>query len=250
VDIVLDMGQASISMLQRRMRIGYAMAGRLVDEMARRGIVSEADGAKPRNVLITRDQAEVLFSDTHEQPRKSTRRPKVTPMVQPTAEKPSRSYTKKELYDSMDALLSDSSIPKPANRPVPPQPKPEEVKYPLHDQPNIKGDGYEIWVSSNEINIHKILHGPFGGRIGQSDIRFSAGKIEELVIKLPRLFSKKSYIQFIFEKDVEVINKSGIKDDWMGDAMMTIPYPPESKREFQSFMQRIADDMGIELEIL
>ena len=54
VDIVLDLGQASISMLQRRMRIGYARAGRLIDEMARRGIVSEADGAKPRSVLITR----------------------------------------------------------------------------------------------------------------------------------------------------------------------------------------------------
>ena len=63
VDIVMDMGQASISMLQRRMRIGYARAGRLIDEMAQRGIVSEADGAKPRVVLITREQAREMFEE-------------------------------------------------------------------------------------------------------------------------------------------------------------------------------------------
>ena len=63
VEIVLDLGQASISMLQRRMRIGYARAGRLIDEMARRGIVSEADGAKPRAVLITREDARLMFEE-------------------------------------------------------------------------------------------------------------------------------------------------------------------------------------------
>ena len=63
VDIVLELGQASISMLQRRMRIGYARAGRLIDDMARRGIVSEADGAKPRTVLITREEAQLMFSE-------------------------------------------------------------------------------------------------------------------------------------------------------------------------------------------
>lgn len=63
VDIVLELGQASISMLQRRMRIGYAKAGRLIDEMAQRGIVSEADGAKPRQVLITREQAQQMFEE-------------------------------------------------------------------------------------------------------------------------------------------------------------------------------------------
>ena len=63
IDIVIDMGQASISMLQRRMRIGYAKAGRLIDEMAQRGIVSEADGAKPRQVLITREEAQQMFEE-------------------------------------------------------------------------------------------------------------------------------------------------------------------------------------------
>ncbi len=63
VEIVVEAGQASVSMLQRRMRVGYARAGRLIDEMQRRGIVSEADGAKPRTVLITREQMNELFDD-------------------------------------------------------------------------------------------------------------------------------------------------------------------------------------------
>lgn len=63
VDIVLEEGQPSISILQRRMRIGYARSGRLIDEMARRGIVSEADGAKPRIVLMSREQINELFEE-------------------------------------------------------------------------------------------------------------------------------------------------------------------------------------------
>ena len=62
VEIVVEAGQASVSMLQRRMRVGYARAGRLIDEMERRGIVSEADGAKPRTVLISREQFINMFS--------------------------------------------------------------------------------------------------------------------------------------------------------------------------------------------
>ncbi len=63
IEIVLEAGQASVSMLQRRMRVGYARAGRLIDEMYQRGIVSEADGAKPRAVLITREQFNQMFED-------------------------------------------------------------------------------------------------------------------------------------------------------------------------------------------
>jgi len=66
VEIVVEAGQASVSMLQRRMRVGYARAGRLIDEMQRRGIVSDADGAKPRSVLITREQMNELFEDEGE----------------------------------------------------------------------------------------------------------------------------------------------------------------------------------------
>ncbi len=61
VEMAVESGQASISMLQRRLRVGYARAGRLIDEMARRNIIGQAEGAKPREVLITREDMMLLF---------------------------------------------------------------------------------------------------------------------------------------------------------------------------------------------
>ncbi len=63
VKCVIDAGQASISMLQRKLRVGYARAGRLIDEMAARGIVSQSEGSKSREVLLTREQYQELFPD-------------------------------------------------------------------------------------------------------------------------------------------------------------------------------------------
>jgi len=56
IKCVVDSGQASTSMLQRRFRLGYARAGRLIDQMEQMGIVGKADGSKPREVLITYQQ--------------------------------------------------------------------------------------------------------------------------------------------------------------------------------------------------
>ncbi len=56
IEVVVEMGQASTSMLQRKLKLGYARAARLIDEMEERGIVGPYEGAKPRQVLITMDQ--------------------------------------------------------------------------------------------------------------------------------------------------------------------------------------------------
>ena len=51
-----DKGQASTSLLQRRLRLGYARAGRLIDELEQMGVVGPHEGSKPRQVLITYQQ--------------------------------------------------------------------------------------------------------------------------------------------------------------------------------------------------
>ncbi len=56
VGVVLDAGQASTSYLQRRLKVGYARAARLMDELEERGIVGPQDGSKPRELTITRAQ--------------------------------------------------------------------------------------------------------------------------------------------------------------------------------------------------
>ncbi|MEG2348205.1 MAG: DNA translocase FtsK 4TM domain-containing protein [Clostridia bacterium] len=60
IDLVIDMGQASASMLQRKFKIGYSRAGRIVDQMEERGLVSGYDGSKPRQVLISKAQWQEL----------------------------------------------------------------------------------------------------------------------------------------------------------------------------------------------
>ncbi len=56
IEIALEAGQVSTSMLQRKMRFGYARAGRLIDQLEQRGIIGPSEGSKPRKVLITRQQ--------------------------------------------------------------------------------------------------------------------------------------------------------------------------------------------------
>ena len=56
VDVILETGQASVSMLQRRLKLGYARAARIVDEMEERGIVGPFQGSKPRAILVTKEQ--------------------------------------------------------------------------------------------------------------------------------------------------------------------------------------------------
>jgi S-DNA-T family DNA segregation ATPase FtsK/SpoIIIE len=63
IEVVIDAGQASISMIQRRLRVGYARAARLVDEMEVRGLISGFDGSKPRNVLITKEEFEEQYKN-------------------------------------------------------------------------------------------------------------------------------------------------------------------------------------------
>lgn len=64
VEIVIDNGQASISLLQRRLRVGYARAARLVDMMEQQNIISGFEGSKPRRVLITRSDLPRLFPES------------------------------------------------------------------------------------------------------------------------------------------------------------------------------------------
>ena len=56
IEVVVETGQASVSMLQRRLKLGYSRAARLVDQMEEKGIVGPFEGSKPRQLLITKEQ--------------------------------------------------------------------------------------------------------------------------------------------------------------------------------------------------
>ena len=60
IDVVVETGQASTSFIQRRFKVGYARAGRIIDQMEERGIISGFQGSKPREVLMTKERWEEL----------------------------------------------------------------------------------------------------------------------------------------------------------------------------------------------
>ena len=64
VDVIMETGQASVSMLQRRLKLGYARAARIMDEMEERGIVGPFEGSKPRQLLLSREQWQAMKDGT------------------------------------------------------------------------------------------------------------------------------------------------------------------------------------------
>lgn len=74
INLAIDMGQISASMIQRKFKVGYARAGRIIDQMEERGIISGYQGSKPRQVLISKEeweemqeQGDMSFEDDEEE---------------------------------------------------------------------------------------------------------------------------------------------------------------------------------------
>ena len=67
IELVIDSGKASVSMLQRRFRIGYNRAARIVDIMEEMGVVGPQDGSSPRKVIMTREEFEELKENSEEE---------------------------------------------------------------------------------------------------------------------------------------------------------------------------------------
>ena len=67
IDVVVETGQATTSFIQRRFKVGYARAGRIIDQMEERGVISGYQGSKPRQVLMTLERLQELKMGTPEE---------------------------------------------------------------------------------------------------------------------------------------------------------------------------------------
>ena len=56
IDVIMDCRQASTSMLQRRLKVGYSRAARIIDQIEERGIIGPFEGSKPRQILISKEE--------------------------------------------------------------------------------------------------------------------------------------------------------------------------------------------------
>jgi len=66
VELVVRTGQASISLIQRRFRVGYTRAARIMDDLERKGVVGKHEGSKPREIIISPEQASRLYEEYKE----------------------------------------------------------------------------------------------------------------------------------------------------------------------------------------
>ena len=94
VDVVLDSTQASVSLLQRRLKLGYARAARIVDQMEEQGVVGPYEGSKPRQVLLTREQWNAM--------RGIESAPSVSDMAEGKSEPPEPLFAEPDGYDDED----------------------------------------------------------------------------------------------------------------------------------------------------
>jgi DNA segregation ATPase FtsK/SpoIIIE, S-DNA-T family len=81
--LVTEMGTASTSMLQRRLRLGYTRAGRLIDMLERRGVISGYEGSKPRQVLVTEADLPRVLAALAERGGSSASAPQRAPAPEP-----------------------------------------------------------------------------------------------------------------------------------------------------------------------
>ena len=56
IDVIMESRQASTSMLQRRLKLGYSRAALIIDQIEERGIIGPFEGSKPRQILISREE--------------------------------------------------------------------------------------------------------------------------------------------------------------------------------------------------
>ncbi len=115
IAFILKSKQASVSMLQRRFRIGYNRAARIIDEIEERGIIGPSDGSRPRQVLITEEE---YFAEPEEAVEEVE---EVVEVEEKTSEpshnhieEPSESFAKNESFENYDGNDEDvpESLPK------------------------------------------------------------------------------------------------------------------------------------------
>ena len=76
IETVVETGQASTSFIQRRFKVGYARAGRIIDQMEERGIISGYQGSKPREVLMLKKDGRIKMGKMNNREKNLFMKPK------------------------------------------------------------------------------------------------------------------------------------------------------------------------------
>ena len=181
VEAVLEMKFCSVSMLQRRVKLGYSRAARLVDQMEELGIVGPYEGAKPRTVLIDWIGWEQLKGKLGYS--KASTSSGLEIKSEPEA------VANRDL-----SVEKDSTMLEPDDNECGMEDTVPVLSFPRFDVGNASFD-----IHDGQVHMSKVaqLHNCSGAVSMFFDVDF----IKEIVVKRPRLFSK-GYIQFVLEENI------------------------------------------------
>ncbi len=210
VDVILETGQASVSMIQRRLKLGYARAAKIVDEMEEKGVVGPFQGSKPRAILITKEQWESMCAKRN------------------NTEATEKSETPNQLHETNHTVV--------------------EVSTPgiiLRDfaQFNIQ-DGF-ISIYDNQVHVGKKVMTPYGS--GTTTAHFTGDSFSALIYKKPRLFSS-GYLEFRIKSKASFMNESPELIDVNRQncsQFLRLQFGGASTRVVELFLQQLSEDSRI-----
>lgn len=229
VEAVLEMRQCSVSMLQRKVKLSYSRAARIVDQMEELGIVGPYEGAKPRTVLVDREgwleiARQIGFKSIDTSPELSQKNQEVQEYLQRANEHVRRANAQANTEDDDDG-----------------------PDVPMRDFPQFYAGENSLCVRNNQIKLSIRIITNLGPGTGSPS--FNGKVIAGLVYKKPRLFSQ-GYIQFYLKPDVKIINQNPelarITKNNVNDYLKTDFSSAEAKT-VKLFMTQISEDIGIPL---
>ena len=223
VEAVLETRQCSVAMLQRRVKLGYSRAARIVDQMEELGIVGPYEGAKPRTVLIDREGWKIIKAQLGLTSSSMNLEQEMAEEDIPRAASPS----KKTAYQAT-ADEDDPDIP-------------------MRDFPQFYVGQNSLCVLKNQIKLSIKIVTNIGP--GTASPSFNGKIISGLVYKKPKLFSP-GYIQFRIKPNVKIINQNPelarITKNNVDD-YLKIDFSSVEAKTVKLFMTQISEDVGLPL---
>ena len=229
VEAVLEMGTCSVSTLQRRVKLSYSRAARLVDQMEELGIVGPYEGAKPRTVLVDREEWEQLKRSLG-------------------SSEEDIASEQKNVLESRDELdKKDESVNSDEDRHVNDINKTGEEQAYVRPFPKFDVGNAAFRLADNRVYISKVVQTK--NNSGAFSASFSVGAIREIVLKKPRLFTS-GYFQFVLEDDADIEIKPSNYSDLDASEFTHLSKTSFARNQANtvySFLNQLSNDANLEI---
>lgn len=217
VEAVLEAGSCSVSMLQRRVKLGYSRAACLVDQMEELGIVGPYEGAKPRSILIDRKGWEQIKA------------------------KLERSESDLD-FECEDESGGDDEAPVANNKNAV-----ETIN--LRPFPKFDVGNASFSIVDSKVHMSKVAQMKNGS--GAISFSFPADAIAEIILRKPRLFVG-GYFQFVFEDEADIEIKSSTYVDLDASdftALTKTSFNRSQASTVYSFLDQLSDDADLQITV-